>query len=114
LTACLPAPEWAFLVQPLHAVSFGLVWLSSLEVVRRSSEAHTLGSAQGLFMAANATGSVFGILAWGPLYAARGGASVFLLAAGVASAATAAGYGLVYRGANQPRTERVDKSVSLR
>jgi MFS transporter, PPP family, 3-phenylpropionic acid transporter len=83
LTSRLPAASFAFLTQPLHAISFGLVWLTSLEHVRRTTSLETFGTAQGLFIAANATGSVLGMLSWGPLYTARGGPSVFLGATAV-------------------------------
>jgi PPP family 3-phenylpropionic acid transporter len=97
LTSQLVSTALAFFVQPLHALSFGLVWLSSLEYVRSSSEPGTLGSAQGLFMAANACGGVVGMLLWGPLYASRGGASVFALATGGALGAAALAYVGLYR-----------------
>jgi PPP family 3-phenylpropionic acid transporter len=71
----------AFLLQPLHAVSFGLMWMASLEYVRRVSTPEVLGSAQGAFMAANAGGGVVGLLSWGPLYASHGGPLVFRVAA---------------------------------
>lgn len=87
LTSQLPAPGWAFVTQPLHAISFALVWLTSLEHVCRTSSPETFGTAQGLFMAANATGSVLGMLVWGPLYAAQGGPSVFLWATALGSLA---------------------------
>jgi MFS transporter, PPP family, 3-phenylpropionic acid transporter len=78
----------AFLLQPLHAVSFGLMWMASLAYVRRVAEPHTLGSAQGAFMAANAAGGVLGMLAWGPLYASHGGAFVFRMAAALSCGST--------------------------
>lgn len=97
LTAALPSAELAFFVQPLHAVSFAVVWLSSLEHVKQSSAPHALGSAQGLLMAANATGSVAGMLTWGPLYSVFGGSAVFLCATGLALAAAGLAYGALYR-----------------
>jgi len=89
--AFLPSAGFAFLLQPLHGFSFGLVWLSSLEVLKRAAGHHALGGAQGLLMAANAVGGTLGIMAFGPLYAARGGGSVFLLAAILAFAAALLG-----------------------
>jgi PPP family 3-phenylpropionic acid transporter len=97
LTSHLPAAGFAFLTQPLHAISFGLVWLASLEHVRLTTSPATFGTAQGLFMAANATGSILGMLSWGPLYAARGGPSVFLCAAGVGSSAVLLALVWLYR-----------------
>jgi len=97
LTSLLPSTDFAFMVQPLHGVSFGLVWLSSLEYVRRSSEPATLGSAQGSFMAANALGGVLGMLAWGPLYVTYGGSKVFALATVLSLCAAALAYAALYR-----------------
>jgi PPP family 3-phenylpropionic acid transporter len=90
--ALLPAIEWAFLVQPLHACSFALMWLASVQYVRRWAERGLLGSAQGLMTAAVALGGVGGMLAWGPLYASAGGRVVFVIAGCLAltSAAIAA------------------------
>jgi MFS transporter, PPP family, 3-phenylpropionic acid transporter len=83
----LPRPELGFLLQPLHGISFGLVWISSLEVLRRNAQPSALGGAQGSLMAANSIGGTLGILVFGPLYAARGAASVFHLATLLACAA---------------------------
>jgi PPP family 3-phenylpropionic acid transporter len=77
----LTSTSLAFLLQPLHAVSFGLMWMASLEYVRRVSAPEALGSAQGAFMAANASGGVLGMLSWGTLYASHGGPFVFRVAA---------------------------------
>jgi PPP family 3-phenylpropionic acid transporter len=85
----LASTSLAFLLQPLHAVSFGLMWMASLEYVRRVSTPEVLGSAQGAFMAANAGGGVLGMLSWGPLYASHGGPFVFRLAALLSLAAAA-------------------------
>lgn len=77
----LASTSLAFLLQPLHAISFGLMWMASLEYVRRVSAPEALGRAQGAFMAANASGGVLGMLTWGPLYASHGGPLVFQIAA---------------------------------
>jgi MFS transporter, PPP family, 3-phenylpropionic acid transporter len=103
----LASTSLAFLLQPLHAVSFGLMWMASLEYVRRVSTPEALGSAQGAFMAANAGGGVLGMLSWGPLYASHGGPFVFRLAA-LLSLAAAALMAIAFsraralRGSNQP------------
>lgn len=97
LTAALPSAELAFAVQPLHALSFALVWLASLEHLQRTAAPQTFGSAQGWMMAANATGGVIGMLMWGPLYAARGGADVFFAATLLALGAAALAYVALYR-----------------
>lgn len=78
--SALSRVELGFLIQPLHGISFGLVWISSLEVLRRNAEPGALGGAQGALMATNSIGGTLGILVFGPLYAARGAGSVFQLA----------------------------------
>jgi hypothetical protein len=91
----LPSAELGFLLQPLHGISFGLVWISSLEVLRRASGPAALGGAQGVFMAANSAGGTLGLLVFGPLYAARGASGVYQLAALAACGAVLlAGLGL--------------------
>jgi PPP family 3-phenylpropionic acid transporter len=71
-------------LQPLHAITFGLIWVSAMAFVKERAPAHLLTSAQGLFSGAMAVGSGAGILAWGPVYASYGGAMVFRTAAVVA------------------------------
>jgi hypothetical protein len=44
-----------------------------------------LATAQSLLAAVMAVGSVTGMFAWGPFYAARGGSAVFLASAAVAA-----------------------------
>jgi PPP family 3-phenylpropionic acid transporter len=97
VTALLPGPAYAFWVQPLHAASFGLAWLGSLEFAQRWAAPHALGSAQGLLMAASAAGSACGMLVWGPLYAAYGGSGVFLVAAALSVLAALFTYVFLYR-----------------
>lgn len=95
--AWLRSPLLAFVLQPLHAVTFGVVWLSSLALLRDTVEPAALGSAQGLMMAASALGSVLGMFVWGPLYAAQGGAVVFVTAASLALGALLVAFGFSYR-----------------
>jgi len=85
--AWLSSTWLAFVLQPLHAFSFALTWISSLEYVRRASGPAAFGGAQGGFMAAHAVGGVVGMLTWGPLYSRSGGGAVFLGAAALSSAA---------------------------
>jgi PPP family 3-phenylpropionic acid transporter len=65
------------LLQPLHALSFGLFWLSSVTYTAHRFPAHTLGTAQGLMVTAMGAGSIVGMLLWGPLYTGEGGSVVF-------------------------------------
>ncbi|WP_437904574.1 MFS transporter [Sorangium sp. So ce327] len=68
-------------IQPLHAVSFGMMWVASLAYTRDRSPPEILATAQGLFSASAGAGSVVGMLVWGELYKRGGGALTF----GVAS-----------------------------
>jgi PPP family 3-phenylpropionic acid transporter len=77
------------LLQPLHAVTFALVWVTALEFVRQRAPANLLATAQSLFSVATSMGSAAGMLTWGPLYAKSGGSAVFASAAAVAVAGAA-------------------------
>lgn len=84
LLAVCPSLNVALLLQPLHALSFGLTWLSALAFLRQHAPDQARGTAQGAFSAAAALGGSTGALAWGLLYEAQGGRAVFAVAAGVA------------------------------
>jgi PPP family 3-phenylpropionic acid transporter len=73
-----------FLLQPLHALTFALVWTASLEFVRGRAPAHVLATAQSLFSVSTCVGSALGMLTWGPLFARSGGAAVFAGASAIA------------------------------
>lgn len=68
-------------IQPLHAISFGMMWVASLAYTRDRSPPQILATAQGLFTASAGAGSVVGMLVWGELYKHGGGTLTF----GVAS-----------------------------
>ncbi|WP_437894916.1 MFS transporter [Sorangium sp. So ce124] len=68
-------------IQPLHAVSFGMMWVASLAYTKDRSPPQILATAQGLFTASAGAGSVVGMLVWGELYKHGGGTLTF----GVAS-----------------------------
>lgn len=100
LATLIGAVRWAILgvveelwillpLQVLHAATFGLRWLSALEIVRASAGPNTLATAQGLFLAANSTGAVAGMLMWGPLYESAGAQTVFFAASAIGVVATA-------------------------
>jgi PPP family 3-phenylpropionic acid transporter len=74
-------------IQPLHAVSFGLVWISSLAYTRERAPPQILATAQGLFTATVGAGSVLGMLVWSELHDRAGGALTFGAASAVASLA---------------------------
>jgi PPP family 3-phenylpropionic acid transporter len=84
------------LLQPLHALTFGLTWISGLELIKKKAPAAVLATAQSTFAVAAALGSTCGMLVWGPLYASRGGALVFAVAGGVGAVACSAALTLVF------------------
>ena len=71
-------------LQPLHAISFALWWLASLAYVKSRAPAQALATAQGLFSATTALGSVIGMLTWGAVYRRQGGVMVFASTAVIA------------------------------
>jgi len=68
-------------LQPLHALSFALVWIAALECLRERAEPHAMATAQGLLVGSMAVGSTLGMLVWSRLYLSFGGSSVFIAAA---------------------------------
>jgi PPP family 3-phenylpropionic acid transporter len=84
LLAAITSLPILFALQPLHALSFALWWIASLAYAKDRAPAHALATAQGLFSAAVAAGSVAGMLAWGALYRRSGGAFVFACSAAIA------------------------------
>ena len=75
------------MLQPLHAISFALLWMTWLDFVKQNSPPHLLARAQGALSTVVSIGGAAGILLWGPLYAAHGASVVFNTAAGFAAAA---------------------------
>lgn len=71
-------------LQPLHAITFALMWVSCVEFVRAAAPRHLLATAQSLFSMAAGLGAGTGMLVWGPMYARGGGPLVFATAAEVA------------------------------
>ncbi|WP_437620951.1 MFS transporter [Sorangium sp. So ce1151] len=74
-------------IQPLHAVSFGMMWVASIAYTRDRAPPQVLATAQGLFSASAGAGSVIGMLAWGELYKRGGGSLSFGVASITASIA---------------------------
>ncbi len=93
LVAVVRQPVLLLALQPLHALSFAMVWLASVQWLKARVPAEALATGQSLYVASIAVGSVVGMLLWGPLFAARGGAAVFSCAA--AAAALACGVALI-------------------
>jgi PPP family 3-phenylpropionic acid transporter len=75
-------------VQPLHAVSVALFWISCVSYVKARVAPEAMASAQGLFAAVAAAGTVTGMLLWGTLYRIGGGEMTFGIAAVIALFAT--------------------------
>ena len=82
-------------LQPLHAVSFGLMWVSAMGTLKREVGLKGTATAQGLFGSAIAVGSVLGISTWGPVYDAFGSEVVFLSAASVTALGALCAIGLI-------------------
>jgi MFS transporter, PPP family, 3-phenylpropionic acid transporter len=87
LIAKIRSLPWLFALQPLHVLSFGLLWIASIAWIRNRAPLQALATAQGLFSASAAAGSVLGMLVWSSLYRGQGGTATFGLAALVAAAA---------------------------
>jgi MFS transporter, PPP family, 3-phenylpropionic acid transporter len=72
-------------LQPLHAITFALMWVSCVEFVKVSAPPHLLATCQSMFSLATGLGAGIGMLVWGPMYARGGGALVFSSASKVAA-----------------------------
>lgn len=81
-------------LQPLHAVSFALFWVTSLDLIKKRAPREILATAQGVFNASVGAGAVVGMFAWGALFEAKGGHVMFTAAAGVALLAAFASAGV--------------------
>jgi PPP family 3-phenylpropionic acid transporter len=79
--AVVRSPSVLLLLQPLHALSFGLYWLAAVGYASRRFPSHSLGTAQGLFATAVGAGSAVGMITWGSVYQHAGGPAVFAGAA---------------------------------
>ncbi|AUX36701.1 MFS transporter [Sorangium cellulosum] len=94
-------------LQPLHAVSFAMMWVASLAYTRDRAPPQILATAQGLFSASAGAGSVIGMLAWGELYKRGGGALTF----GVASITAAIAFVLAVTFARSTRRSLSGSSI---
>jgi PPP family 3-phenylpropionic acid transporter len=102
LLATVRSPAALLLLQPLHALSFSLMWVASLAFVKERAPKGALATAQGLFTASAALGAVAGMPAWGALYRRAGGAATFWAAALLAACACALALALGRR--REPRS----------
>lgn len=91
--------RWAFLsqatslslilaLQPLHALSFGLMWVSAVGVLSREVGQNGTATAQGLFASSVALGATVGVSLWGIIYDTHDSRTVFLGASCAALFAT--------------------------
>jgi MFS transporter, PPP family, 3-phenylpropionic acid transporter len=85
-------PWFLVLIQPTHAVVFGLFLLSSVDMLKRAARGRGLGTAQGLLSVGSSIGSTAGFLAFGPLYAAFGSKPVFQVASALSLLAAVAAW----------------------
>ncbi len=69
-----------FLLQTLHALSFGLTYLAMTQQIALSIDEHELGSAQGVNLFLSGFTLAAGIYLSGPLYAVIGGYGFFAMA----------------------------------
>ncbi|MDC3956140.1 MFS transporter [Polyangium jinanense] len=98
---------WPLLVlQPLHAITFGLPWVSALAYVKDRAPKHLLGTAQGVFVATISLGSVTGMLGWIHVYRRGGGALAF----GGAALVSALACGIAIAFARRTRAGRNEDS----
>lgn len=74
-------------LQPLHAITFALMWVSCLAFVKASAPPHLLATGQSLFSMSAGLGAGSGMLLWGPMYARGGGPLVFWTAGEIAGVA---------------------------
>lgn len=74
-------------LQLLHVFSFSAWWIGSLAYTKHRAPPAALATAQGLFTAATAAGSVLGMPLWGALYRRAGGGTTFGAASIVSTAA---------------------------
>ncbi len=102
VTGLGPPIEAMFVIQMLHAATFGFTHLGTMHYMREKVPEHMRNSAQGIYSAL-ASGVLLSATMWssGPLYAAFGGSAFFIMA-GVA--AIACGLALILK-AVSPRDQ---------
>ncbi len=95
LIAAIDNKDVLLLLQPLHAISFGLMWVSAMAVLKREIGTLGMGTGQGLYMTAMSIGSALGIWLWGPLMQSIGAGHVFWGAAIFQAAGAVFALGLI-------------------
>jgi PPP family 3-phenylpropionic acid transporter len=100
LLLSLVTSKTALLAQaPLHALSFGLYWVSATTLMREYAGPQASAAGQGLLTAAAAVGSIIGNVTGGDLLERGGGRLLFGAASGVA--AVAAGLAMLHARASR-------------
>jgi PPP family 3-phenylpropionic acid transporter len=89
-------------LQPLHAITFALMWLSLMATLRLEVRERGMATGQGLLAAATAAGNTIGMWIWGLSYGHWGSSVVFIAAAGVAIVGALAA--LILQRTSQPAT----------
>lgn len=97
LVGALPGVWPLLCLQPLHATSFALAWVSSLAYIKDRAPPLMLATTQGVFTATVSAGSVTGMLVWIQIYRAAGGAVAFGGAAVVSAVASLCAVGFARR-----------------
>jgi PPP family 3-phenylpropionic acid transporter len=105
LIAAVHSPTAILLLQPLHAVSFAVVWLALIRFTSQRFPARWLGTAQGTLSTCMGAGSVFGMILWGAVLHRIGGSAVFAGAACFSACASLCAL-LVRRGESASRRVR--------
>jgi PPP family 3-phenylpropionic acid transporter len=116
LVAVVRSPLVLLLMQPLHAISFAVVWLALVRFASRRFPPQFLGTAQGTLSTSMGAGSVLGMVLWGTAFDAAGGSVVFAGAAFFCACATLCALSL-RRGESAPHrrcNEKTDGSPTVR
>jgi len=106
VSCLISAGRWAFLsqatsltliliTQPLHAISFGLMWMSAIGCLKREVGEKGTATAQGLYGSSIAVGAALGLATWGIVYEKFGSETVFLAASGIATLGAVQGARLI-------------------
>lgn len=101
--ASIEQPHLLIATQPLHALTFGVMWIASLSHVRARVPARILATGQGVFSAGIAVGCVIGVFCFGPLFERAGGPHSFKVAALLSALAAVLAALLFALSKNRPR-----------
>jgi PPP family 3-phenylpropionic acid transporter len=87
LLAQITSPAAIVALQPLHGITFGLLYVAGVTAIRAEADADTATAAQGLFAATFAVGGIVGTASAGSVFEHQGGRLLFKLAAAAAAGA---------------------------